>query len=110
MSDASDGFRLVGPGSAIPEDFLVPYYLRDTKLRISVARVDGRLYAFDDLCTCAFPGCPLSGGLLEGTSIMCQCHGSHFDLETGAVIDGPARVPLVTYEVREVKGQIEVRA
>lgn len=107
---ASDGFRLVGPANAIPDDLVVPYYLRDAKLRISVARVDGRLYAFDDLCTCAFPPCPLSGGLLEGTSIMCQCHGSHFDIETGGVIDGPATVPLVIYDVREVKGGIEVRA
>ena len=40
-------------GDAIPNDLVVPYYLDDRKLRISVARVDDRLYAFDDLCTCA---------------------------------------------------------
>ena len=33
--------------------------------RIAVARVDDRLYAFDDLCTCADERCPLSGGLLD---------------------------------------------
>ena len=28
------------------------------ELRISIARVDGRLYAFDDLCTCSEQACP----------------------------------------------------
>ena len=36
----------------------------------------------------------LSGGLLTGTTLMCQCHGSRFDITTGAVIDGPATEPL----------------
>ena len=48
---AADAFRTLGPSDAIPNDFVVPYYLDDRKLRISVARVDDRLYAFDDLCT-----------------------------------------------------------
>jgi 3-phenylpropionate/trans-cinnamate dioxygenase ferredoxin subunit len=67
-----------------------PGDLGDHKRRISVARIDGRLYAFDDLCTCTEEACPLSGGLLTGTTIMCQCHGSRFDISTGAVINGPA--------------------
>ena len=58
---ATDTFRTVGPADAIPNDFVVPYYLDDHKLRISVARVDDRLYAFDDLCTCGDRACPLSG-------------------------------------------------
>src|ERR1700759_466666 len=81
--------RTVGRADAITEDFVVPYYLEDRKLRISVARVADRLYAFDDLCTCADRACPLSGGLLTETTIMCQCHGSRFDIATGAVINGP---------------------
>src|SRR4051795_9866108 len=47
----------------------------DRKLRISVTRADDRLYAFDDLCTCGDAACPLSGGLLTGTTLMCECHG-----------------------------------
>jgi nitrite reductase/ring-hydroxylating ferredoxin subunit len=111
MTDlATRAFRTVGPGDAIPNDFVVPYYLDDCKLRISVARVDGGLYAFDDLCTCADAACPLSGGLLTGTTIMCQCHGSRFDITTGAVINGPATESLIVYEVREVDGRIQIRA
>jgi 3-phenylpropionate/trans-cinnamate dioxygenase ferredoxin component len=103
-------FRTVGPGDAIPNDFVVPYYLEDRKVRISVARVGDRLYAFDDLCTCADRACPLSGGLLTGTTIMCQCHGSRFDVATGAVIDGPATEALHVYEVQEVDGDVQIRA
>ena len=107
---ATDAFRRVGRGDAIPDKFVVAYYLEDRKLRISVARVKDRLHAFDDLCTCAPESCPLSGGLLAGTTIMCQCHGSRFDITTGAVINGPATEALTVYEVHEVEGSIEIRA
>jgi 3-phenylpropionate/trans-cinnamate dioxygenase ferredoxin component len=107
---ATHAFRTVGSSDAIHNDFVVPYYLDDRKLRISIARVKGRLYAFDDLCTCSREACPLSAGLLTGTTIMCQCHGSRFDIATGAVIDGPATVALNSYEVQEVDGNIQIRA
>ena len=106
---ASAALRTLGPGDAIPNDFVVPYYLEDRKLRISIARVRGHLYAFDDLCTCAQPACPLSGGLLTETAIMCQCHGSRFDVASGAVLNGPATTPLNTYEVKETDGNVQIR-
>jgi 3-phenylpropionate/trans-cinnamate dioxygenase ferredoxin subunit len=107
---AVDGFRTIGPSDAIPNGYVVPYYLDDRKRRISIARVANRLYAFDDLCTCAHEACPLSGGLLAGTTIMCQCHGSRFDVTTGAVINGPATAALNVYEVQEIDGGIRIRA
>jgi nitrite reductase/ring-hydroxylating ferredoxin subunit len=107
---ATDTFRPLGPGDAVPNDFVVPYYLDDRKLRISIARVKDRLYAFDDLCTCTADACPLSGGLLTGTTLMCQCHGSVFDITDGAVINGPATEALTVYEVQEVEGRIHIRA
>ena len=107
---AVDAFRTVARGDAIPNDFVVAYYLQDRKLRISIARVGERLYAFDDLCTCAQEPCPLSGGLLTGTMILCQCHGSQFDIITGAVVKGPATKALNVYEVQEVEGTVRIRA
>ena len=106
----ADAFRTVGPDDAIPDGFVVPFYLSDRKLRISVAHVGDHLYAFDDLCTCAGRSCPLSGGLLTGTMIMCQCHGSEFDVTTGAVVRGPATRPLNVYEVQVADGSIRIRA
>jgi nitrite reductase/ring-hydroxylating ferredoxin subunit len=106
----ADPFHRLDQSTAITDDAVHPYYLSERKLRISIARVDGRLYAFDDLCTCTAEPCPLSGGLLTGTAVMCQCHGSRFDITTGAVINGPATEPLNVYEVREVNGAVQVRA
>jgi 3-phenylpropionate/trans-cinnamate dioxygenase ferredoxin subunit len=103
-------FRTLGPGDAIPNDFVVPYYLDDCKRRIAIARVDNRLYAFDDLCTCSDMSCPLSGGLLKGTTILCQCHGSRFDITSGAAISGPATTALNVYEVQEDEGSVRIRA
>jgi 3-phenylpropionate/trans-cinnamate dioxygenase ferredoxin component len=111
MTDlATDAFRTVAPDDAVPNDLVVAYYLDDRKARIAVARVEDRLYAFDDVCTCADEGCPLSSGLLTGTTIMCQCHGSRFDITTGTVISGPATQALNVHEVQEVEGSIQVRA
>lgn len=104
----TDAFRTLDLASSVPNDFVVPYYLDDLKRRIAIARVDNRLYAFDDLCTCGQEACPLSGGLLTGTTIMCQCHGSHFDIATGAVINGPATAPLQVYAVQEAEGAVRI--
>ena len=106
---AVDAFRTVGRSDGIPNDFVVPFYVEDRKLRIAIARVGGRLYAFDDLCTCGREACPLSGGLLTGTTIMCQCHGSRFDIATGAVIDGPATKRLKVYNTQEVEGVVRIQ-
>ena len=100
-------FRALDDADNLPEGYVNPYYLQDLKRRVSVARVDGALYAFDDLCT--HEACPLSAGLLTGASLMCQCHGSKFDVTTGAVQQGPAEKPLATYEAREQDGKIQVR-
>jgi 3-phenylpropionate/trans-cinnamate dioxygenase ferredoxin subunit len=107
---APAAFRTLAPSDAIPDDLVVAHYLADRKLRISIARVDGQLYAFDDMCTCADERCPLSNGRLEGTTLMCQCHGSRYDITTGAPIAGPATQPLATYAVQEVNGDVQVRA
>ena len=99
-------FRTVDKSERLPDDYVNPYYLHDRKSRIAVARVGGQIYAFDDLCT--HEACPLSAGLLTGTALMCQCHGSRFDVTTGAVLHGPATEPVNTYPAREQDGEIQV--
>jgi nitrite reductase/ring-hydroxylating ferredoxin subunit len=102
---APAAFQPVGAGAELSDDYVNPYYVEGRKLRLNVARVGGALYAFQGLSAA---GCPLSAGLLTGTTIMCQCDGSQYDVTTGAVLRGPATEPLTTYAVRERDGQIEV--
>jgi 3-phenylpropionate/trans-cinnamate dioxygenase ferredoxin component len=78
--------------------------VRGTK--IAVANVDSTFYAFDDTCT--HMGCSLAGGDLEETTVICPCHGSEFDVTSGAVLQGPAREPVETYETRVEGGSLEV--
>jgi len=58
-------------------------------IAVNVANVGGHLYAFDDTCT--HSGCSLAAGMLHGTTVTCTCHGSQFDVTSGAVLRGPAR-------------------
>lgn len=98
-------FRTLDAGSRLPDNYVNSYYLEDLKRRVAVARVGGKLFAFDDL----HEGCPLAGGLLTGTALMSQCDGSQFEVTSGAVLRGPAKAPLTMYEVRELDGQIQLR-
>jgi nitrite reductase/ring-hydroxylating ferredoxin subunit len=76
--------------------------------RVTVANVGGSLYAFDDTCT--HFGCSLAEGDLTGTTLQCICHGSRFDVTTGAVIRGPAQRPVATHQVRVVGDELQVEA
>lgn len=73
---------------------------------VAVARVGGSLYAFADVCS--HRRCTLATGELHGLSILCECHGSVFSIETGAVENPPATEPIAIYAVREQDGQIQV--
>ena len=59
---------------------------------VTVAGANGRFYAFDDTCT--HQGCSLANGELDGTTVTCACHGSQFDVTSGAVLRGPAARPV----------------
>jgi cytochrome P450/nitrite reductase/ring-hydroxylating ferredoxin subunit len=74
---------------------------------VCLGRIGGSWAAFDDTCT--HQECPLSDGDLDGTVVVCPCHGSEFDVTTGDVLSPPALDPLPIYETRIVDGAIEVR-
>jgi nitrite reductase/ring-hydroxylating ferredoxin subunit len=74
--------------------------------QVAVANVDGSYYAFVDRCT--HLGCPLSTGFLSGKVVTCECHGSQFDVTTGDVVSGPARVPIDTYALRVAGEDLEL--
>jgi 3-phenylpropionate/trans-cinnamate dioxygenase ferredoxin subunit len=64
-------------------------------------------YALEDRCSHA--GCAFSeDGVVEDGRMICECHGSEFDLATGAARRPPARVPIDTFEVRATASGLEV--
>ena len=76
---------------------------------VVIAAFDGRWHAVADACTHA--GCPFSeDATLEDGVIVCDCHGSEFDLRTGEVVRGPAERPVRTYAVRVEGDQLEIEA
>jgi nitrite reductase/ring-hydroxylating ferredoxin subunit/uncharacterized membrane protein len=60
--------------------------------------------------TCPHLGGPLDEGEIDGTSVACPWHDSVFSLVDGALIHGPATVPVVAYEARVSDGQVLIRA
>jgi 3-phenylpropionate/trans-cinnamate dioxygenase ferredoxin component len=74
---------------------------------VALARLPGGSWsAFDN--SCPHEECPLAEGDLEGDRIVCYCHGSTFDLASGAVLEGPAEEPLTMFDVRVVDGDLQV--
>ncbi|MFJ9349512.1 Rieske 2Fe-2S domain-containing protein [Streptomyces sp. NPDC101237] len=63
---------------------------------------DGALKAYSTICTHA--GCAINK--LQGTTLVCPCHGSQFDALTGKVVQSPATEPLNEMPVKAANGRI----
>lgn len=89
-------FVRIGNAGDVQEGQMRVFDVSGTK--VNVAGADGRLYAFDDTCT--HMGCSLANGELEGRTVTCACHGSQFDVTSGAVLRGPAQRPVRSRELQ----------
>ncbi|MEW1775707.1 Rieske 2Fe-2S domain-containing protein [Streptomyces sp. NPDC086777] len=89
----------LGAGSEVAEGGARLY--RDHNLVVSRS-ADGALKAYSTICTHA--GCPIDR--LQGTTLVCPCHGSEFDAVTGKVVRSPATEPLNELPVKESGGRI----
>lgn len=78
------------------------------KWPVVLTRCDGEIYAIAEVCT--HLGGPLAEGELHDCSVKCPWHGSVFSFKDGHVIDGPATIPIPSFETRIRNGQIEVKA
>ncbi len=79
---------------------------RSRGTRITLANVGGTIFAIDDTCT--HKGCSLGDGKLDGSTVQCACHGSRFDVTSGAVVRGPAEDPVRSYPVHVANGEVQV--
>lgn len=80
---------------------LAPGQMKLVKLgneALVLINVQGELYAINNECTHA--ACDLVDGSLDGDALECICHGSRFNVKTGAVENPPAMDPVSTYSVR----------
>jgi 3-phenylpropionate/trans-cinnamate dioxygenase ferredoxin component len=97
-------FTTLGPVDSVSTGALKAFEIEGVK--VAVANVDGTLHTFGNVCT--HRQCPLAKGALEGTTVTCPCHGSQFDVTTGAVLSGPAEDPVPSYPVRIEDDAIQI--
>jgi len=103
-------FVPVLPAEQLPEGRLTIALLNTTPLVL--LRRGEQIYALAE--TCAHLGGPLADGeLADGAEgqpvVVCPWHGSHFDMENGAVVQGPSAYTQPCFEARIHDGQVEVR-
>ncbi len=85
-----------------------PHRVEADSTPVLLLRQGNRLRAIG--ATCPHLGGPLDEGPIEGDTVTCPWHGSVFCLDDGALIHGPAMMPVAAYEVRVEGGRIAVRA
>jgi p-cumate 2,3-dioxygenase ferredoxin subunit len=74
---------------------------------VALYRVDGAIYATADMCT--HGEASLSDeGILTGKTVECTFHFGTFDVTTGEPTGMPCEIPLKTYPVKLVDGQVYV--
>ncbi|MGX4692859.1 Rieske 2Fe-2S domain-containing protein [Streptomyces sp. JNUCC 63] len=89
----------LGAESEVPKGGAKLY--RDHNVVVS-RDANGTLKAYSSICTHA--QCPINK--LEGTRLICPCHGSEFDATTGQVVRSPASVPLPELPIRAQGGKL----
>ncbi|MCE0487594.1 Rieske (2Fe-2S) protein [Ornithinimicrobium sediminis] len=99
VEDASTGTAASGDSTVLAQVSDVPVggsvFLRDAEVIVTQPAV-GELRAFESRCP--HQGCAVSGS--EEGQLVCPCHGSRFDLDTGEVLQGPAERGLRPRPVR----------
>lgn len=100
-----DGFVAVADEGTLSEGETLRAQIDRTVM--AIARIEGKTYAFQEFCTHRFG--PLSEGNFHGHEVQCPWHQSCFDVRTGKVTSGPAKVDLNVYESKVEGGKVLVR-
>lgn len=74
--------------------------------RLALVRHGGVVHALEDRCPHA--DASIACGPVENGVIACPWHYAEFDLETGAVLSGPAACGIPVYPVLEENGVVSV--
>ena len=99
---ASPSLILLCPASEVPEGGVIK--VERDGLVLAVFNLGGRYFVTDDHCTHG-PG-SLSEGEVDGEIVECNFHQGAFHIPTGRVEAPPCMVPLRTFAVHLVDGQV----
>jgi 3-phenylpropionate/trans-cinnamate dioxygenase ferredoxin subunit len=97
-------FHNVARSGQIPEGVVRRMFVGDVEIALS--RSDGTVHATSNYCS--HLDCLLSSGKATAEGLLCSCHGSVFDYESGEPLCPPATRPITVFPVREDDGQIWV--
>ena len=98
-------FEPIATATPIPEGVGIAVQISGRS--IALFRVDGLLFALDNVCPHA--GAALARGRIRDGMVQCPLHGSRFDLRTGECRNPSLGIqPVVVHAVREVDGLLEV--
>jgi nitrite reductase/ring-hydroxylating ferredoxin subunit len=89
----------VAPGS-------VKRVVLEGRAPLAVYNLDGEFFVTDDTCT--HGQASLAEGVIEGDVIECPLHGGCFDIRTGEPVSFPVVVPIRTYPVTIIDGDVYI--
>lgn len=97
-------FTSVGKVADLTEGQMRAFDVNGTS--VAIAKIEDNFYAFGNICT--HKRCPLAKGDLDGTTVVCPCHGSRFDVTNGEVLAGPAKEPVGSFQIRVTGDELQV--
>ncbi|HTO05362.1 MAG TPA: Rieske 2Fe-2S domain-containing protein, partial [Opitutus sp.] len=101
-SARDEGWRPIADEQALAEGATLRVDVDGTI--VVLARIKGKVHAFQEFCTHRYG--PLSEGAFQGNDVICPWHCSRFDVRTGKVTAGPAKVDLRTFRIATRAGKI----
>ena len=94
-------------GTHGPPNSAAPLSVDIAGMAILLVRLDDGWHAIEDRCSHA--GCSFTDdGEIDGLLVVCDCHGSEFEISTGRPVVGPASESLRTFRVRLTDAGLEV--
>ncbi len=106
-STTGNGFQLVGTMATLETEGKLTATI-DEKTIIVVRNPDNAEELFASEVTCPHRQCDVEWQT-EAQKFACPCHGSEFAFD-GAILEGPAREPLTTYETKVEGENVLVKA
>ena len=97
-------FHKIARSGQIPEGIVRRFFVGDVE--VAVSRSDSEVHATSNYCS--HLDCLLSSGKVTDEGLLCSCHGSVFDYDSGEPLCPPATRPITVFPVREEDGHVHV--